>query len=70
VYLFNFDNPTMFVEISGVVSQKILALSQHKSQYTNETALADGVYSLAASIATIVQQTGYCEGFDYIPQMA
>ena len=50
---------------------QIKALEQHKSQYDNATAVAESVYSLGALVShNAQQQSGYVEGFLYVPQMA
>lgn len=48
---------------------QISALLEHRSQYTNATAVAESVRSMGANIARQVGKSGYAEGFTWIPQL-
>lgn len=65
-----------YVDVSAdeVMSAKIAALSAHRSQYSNATAVADGVRTFAALVASEVNDSGgpvltYAEAFAHVPML-
>lgn len=75
VYLYQFsaENIDTYVDIGNdtIMTAKINALSQHKSQYSNATALAEGVRAFARVVAANAAVGGVssAEGFMHVPML-
>jgi len=64
-YMWQFSSPTVYVNITDMLKEKINAFSQHKTQYSSLAALATELTLLSAAVAQKVNVAGvtYAEGF-------